>query len=260
MSTRVIRALILVVTLAVTAGPTACAENLEPAPQVVAASDPITVATLNVHGGTDRKGFGNRGVVGAVQRDVLQLVAEYRPTVVALQELCGRQYRALRSSLGRLGYSAAFTTTTRSKGCNDRARGNQSGNALFVLGRIVQRASWSLPWGKNPKGTTGRQPRRLLCVQVDAGYRACVTHLSPHAPDVVNQSAKVAGVIGRWSSGRLVLGGDLNLNPSWVGRLFPSWQHVGEGIDHVLGSSSVQLVGTRVVPSSDHDALIGRAS
>lgn len=236
------------------------ADDLTPTPSpvvpvVVAA--PLVVMTLNVHGGTDRKGGGNAGRVADVAADVLAVVVEHEPAVVALQELCGRQYRGLRSRLVKLGYAGAFTSTQRAKGCNDRKHGNLSGIGIFVRGSIQSRYVWALPWGANAKGVTGRQPRRLLCVKPRAeGWRACVTHLSPHAPDVLNQAGRVAAKIGRWQ-GRVVLAGDFNLNGKWVAASFPAYSVAGSGIDHVVSSSPGSVVAVVPVASSDHPALIG---
>lgn len=253
---RIVAAFTLALTLALTGcAPSARAD--EPAPLPVVA--PLAVMTLNVHGGLDREGSGNRGRTTNVSADVLALVDKHQPTVIALQELCGRQYRDLRSKLARLGYSGAFTNTQRSSGCHDRAHGNQFGNGIFVLGHIGTRYVWALPWGANARGVTGRQPRRLLCVKpVGQSWRACVTHLSPHDPDVSRQAAKVVGAISRWG-GRVIVAGDLNLSAAWVGRLFPGRQSAGVGIDHVLSSGAVAVVAVEPVPSSDHPALVAAA-
>lgn len=250
----------VVATLALLAGCTPAAADdttPEPAPAPVVG---MTVITLNVHGGLDRKGGGNRGVPTKVTADVLALVALHEPTVVALQELCGRQYRDLRTKLAKLGYSGAFTNTKASTGCNDRARGNQSGNGIFIKGSIQTRYVWALPWGANAKGVTGRQPRRLLCVKpVGETWRACVTHLSPHAPDVLNQAAKVASSIDRWA-GRVILAGDFNLTSKWIGRMFPGYSAAGADIDHVITTGAVEVTAVDPVRSSDHPAVVGVAS
>lgn len=234
--------------------PTAAADDTPPTPALPA------VMTLNVHGGLDRQGGGNRGRPTNVTADVLTLVALHQPTVIALQELCGRQYRDLRTKLARLGYSGTFTNTQASAGCNDRSRGNQFGNGIFIRGRIQTRYVWALPWGANAKGVTGRQPRRLLCVKpVGATWRACVTHLSPHDPDVSRQAAKVVSSISRWG-GRVIVAGDLNLSAKWVGRLFPGYDSAGADIDHVLSTGAVEVAAIESVPSSDHPAVVGVVS
>lgn len=219
----------------------------------VADTNPATVVmTLNVHGGTDSKGGGNHGQTAPVTKDVMALVTTNEPAVIGFQEMCARQYRALRSRLSKLGYSGAFTSTQKTNGCK-----GSSGNAIFIKGKIQTKYVWSLPWGKNPKGTVGRQPRKLLCVKpVGQTLRACVTHLSPHAPDVLDQATKVAESIGRWS-GKVILTGDFNLNPKWVARQFPSLYAVGPDIDHVLSTVPVQLGATVTVASSDHPAQFG---
>ncbi len=230
--------------------PTAAADDTPPTPALPA------VMTLNVHGGLDRQGGGNRGRPTNVTADVLTLVALHQPTVIALQELCGRQYRDLRTKLSRLGYAGTFTNTQASAGCSDRARGNQFGNGIFIKGAIQTRYVWALPWGANAKGVTGRQPRRLLCVKpIGETWRACVTHLSPHAPDVTRQAAKVVSAIARWG-GRVIVAGDFNLSPKWIGRTFPGYSDAGEGIDHVISSTAATVVAVEHVPSSDHDALV----
>lgn len=225
-----------------------------------ATSAPVTVITLNVHGGTDREGGGNRGKTTAVSADVVALVVRHQPTVIALQELCGTQYRALRAKLAKLGYSGAFTNTQKASGCNDKRNGNQSGNGIFIKGIIETRYSWALPWGANPKGVTGRQPRRLLCVKpLGETWRACVTHLSPHAPDVLNQAARVAEAIDRWA-GRVIVAGDFNLSSKWVGRSFPGYASAGADIDHVVTTGAVEVTAVDPVRSSDHPAVVGVAS
>ena len=217
----------------------------------------VTVLTLNVHGGGDRHGGGNKGAVKPVSKDVLALVAKYQPTVVGLQELCGKQHRDLRTKLGKKGYAAAFVNVKKDPSCNDRSKGNQAGIAIYVKGKIKTRYVWSLPWGKNPVGTTGRQPRRLLCVlPVGAKWRACVTHLSPHAPDVLNQATKVQEVLNRWA-GPVILTGDLNLSKKWVDRMFPEHSNAGEGIDHIVSSKTASVIAVVDAPSSDHDAVFG---
>lgn len=253
-------AVAVVATFALLAGCTpAAADDVTPAP-VQTAPAGVTVITLNVHGGTDREGGGNRGVPTKVSADVLALVARHQPTVIALQELCGRQYRDLRTRLGRLGYSGTFTNIQTARGCNDRSAGNQSGNGIFIKGRIATRYVWALPWGANARGITGRQPRRLLCVRpVAQAWRACVTHLSPHDPDVSRQAAKVVASIGRWG-GRVIVAGDLNLSAKWVGRLFPGYASAGSDIDHILSTGPVVVSAVEAVPSSDHAAVVGVAS
>ena len=248
-----------VATFALLAGCTPAAAD-DVAPDPMPAPTGVTVMTLNVHGGTDRKGGGNRGVPTEVTADVLALVAHHQPTVIALQELCGRQYRDLRVKLARLGYSGTFTNAQRSSGCHDRARGNQFGNGIFIRGRIQTRYVWALPWGANARGVTGRQPRRLLCVKpVGQAWRACVTHLSPHDPDVSRQAAKVVSSISRWG-GRVIVAGDLNLSAKWVGRLFPGYDSAGADIDHVLSTGAVEVAAIESVPSSDHPAVVGVVS
>lgn len=253
---RLLAALTLALTLTLSGSTPASADDTTPPP----ASSGLVVMTLNVHGGLDRHGDGNQGNPARMSADVLALVALHHPDVVALQELCGRQYRALRTKLARLGYGGAFTNTQRSSGCHDRARGNQFGNGIFIKGRIGTRYVWALPWGQNAKGVTGRQPRRLLCVN-PAGetWRACVTHLSPHAPDVLNQASTVAGAIGRWQ-GRVILAGDFNLSAKWIGREFPGYSSAGADIDHIVTTGSVEVVAVQAVPSSDHPAVVGVAS
>lgn len=252
-------AVAVVATYALLAGCTpAAADDVPPVP--IPAPAGMAVLTLNVHGGLDRKGGGNLGNPARVSVDVLALVARHQPTVIALQELCGRQYRDLRTKLGRLGYSGTFTNTQRATGCNDRARGNQSGNGIFIKGRIQTRYVWSLPWGANARGVTGRQPRRLLCVKpLGQSWRACVTHLSPHDPDVSRQAAKVVSSISRWG-GRVIVAGDLNLSAKWVRRLFPGYSAAGADIDHIVSTRPVEVSAVEAVPSSDHPAVVAVAS
>lgn len=89
--------------------------------------------------------------------------------------------------------------------------------------------------------------------------RACVTHLSPHDPDVSRQAAKVVSSISRWG-GRVIVAGDLNLSAKWVGRLFPGYDSAGADIDHVLSTGAVEVAAIESVPSSDHPAVVGVVS
>lgn len=223
------------------------------APAAKAESGQMVVMTLNIHGGSDRDGGGNHGST-KVSTDILQVVSAQQPTVIALQEICGKQYRDLKKKLG--GYSGTFTNTKRQAHCHDKKHGNLSGIAIFIKGEIQTRYVWQLPWGANAKGVTGRQPRSLLCVKpVGQSWRACVTHLSPHAPDVLNQTDKVRSSISRWA-GKVVVAGDFNLSTKWVDRSFPSYFSVGDGIDHVVSTSAVTVKVVVPVKSSDHPALI----
>ena len=94
--------------------------------------EPYAVATLNIHGSVDRHGNGNAGKPKAVTRDVVALAKQYQPRVIALQELCLRQHRSIRPALAKLGYKATMTYVDVSAGCNDKARGNKAGIAVYL--------------------------------------------------------------------------------------------------------------------------------
>lgn len=222
--------------------------------------EPLTVTTLNVHGSRDRHGGGNGGAVTAMRADILRIVKERKPDVIALQELCYRQHRALRTSLAALGYSATMTYTRRTSGCNDRARGNRFGNALYVKGPIKWRASHSLPWGASRVGSTGREPRRVLCAEVAGwGRLVCTTHLSPTDPDRANQARTVKRVVDVWAKGKpYVVAADFNQYRAPVLKWFGGTVS-GQGIDLVV-SDRARLAGVDEVPSSDHPAVTVKAS
>lgn len=218
-----------------------------------------SVMTLNVHGGLDTNGGGNAGAPAAVLADILTLVERHHPDVIALQELCHRQHRAIRRALRALGYEAAFTTAHRSKGCHDKAHGNRAGVGLYVRGDIAGRASWSLPWGASDVGDRGRQPRRILCARVSGwDERVCATHLSPSDPDKARQVAKVGRILARWD--HVILAGDLNMSAGRVATDLPGYSAAGGRIDHVVASSPVELVAIEDAPSSDHDAVLVEVS
>lgn len=239
----------------------ALALGAQPTPVAVAAAPtPITVVTLNVHGSEDRYGDGNGGDPTAVKADVLRLVKTQRPDVVALQELCYRQHRAIRASLAKLGYSATMTYSRQSGGCNDPAGANQFGNALYIKGAISWRASHALPWGKNPAGTPGVEARRMLCAtRKDWRQIVCTTHLATRNPDRANQAIEVERVATKWAAGRpYVLAADMNMTEQLTEDAF-GMDLAGRSIDWVV-ARSVSLVAVVAAPSSDHPAIVARVA
>lgn len=215
-------------------------------PAHAATPTPAVVMTLNVAGGQ------NRGNPSRVTRDVLAVVNRERPDIIGLQEVCHRQHRDLRAKLAKLGYRATHTTTLRSGRCNDKAQGNRFGNSLFVRGGFQSRARTRLPWGANPAGTVGREPRAMVCVTT-SGTRVCNVHIGPRTPDRDRQIATVAAAVQGYDD--VILLGDWNAWPGQVRRHMPRLRTATEGIDHVFSTRAGQA-RTYHVPSSDHDAVV----
>ena len=216
-----------------------------------------TIVTLNAHGSVDSKGGGNAGNPAPVKRDVLALAEKYKPDVIALQELCLRQHEVIKDALSGLGYVSTMTYARGSAGCNDKANGNHFGNALYIKApSLAWRNSVELPWGENAVGTTGREPRRLLCARADVDT-ICVTHLSPSNPDRANQLVRVRSQLAAWGAGRFVhIAGDWNMNATNLSAGLPSYSIAGYKIDLIATTRSATLVATEAVPSSDHLAVV----
>lgn len=221
--------------------------------------EPYAVATLNIHGSVDRNGNGNAGKPEAVTRDVVALAKQYQPRVIALQELCLRQHRSIKPALAKLGYAATMAYVDVSGGCNDKAKGNKAGIAVYLkTSKISWRKSAALPWGKNAAGTTGRQPRRVLCAQgKDWREIVCTTHLAPSDPDRAAQAAKARSVIAGWAKKTpIVLAGDLNMSEAAASAAFPGLGIAGHRIDWALTHDRVALIAAAPVPSSDHPVVV----
>lgn len=230
---------------------------MAPATQAEAAPSPpsIVTITLNVHGSKDRHGRGNGGNPKPVVRDILALVKAHNPDVIGVQEVCHRQHRAVRAELARLGYRATMTYTRASAGCDDRSKGNKFGNALYLKAtKLTWRKSYALPKPINPEGTTGREPRRLLCARATlkgAIWTSCVTHIGPHDPDLTRQANRVSEIVTS-------LPGNVNAMGDWNSKS-PKVKvpyRAGKGIDFVFSNRPVSLVTVADVPSSDHGAVI----
>lgn len=229
------------------------------APGSVAPSTGFTVITLNAHGSVDRNGNGNAGDPAAVTRDVVALAKRYNPRVIALQELCLRQHKVIRAELAKLGYASTMTYADTSRGCNDPGGSNEAGVALYLKTSDIEwRSSHALPWGQNPVGTVGRQPRRIVCARGDEWLETvCTTHLTPGDPDRAAQAAEAARKVASWAApAATVIAGDFNQSASSVAQHFPTFRSAGVRIDHVLSSGSATLLGSEEVPSSDHPAVI----
>lgn len=217
---------------------------------------PVThkVMTLNIHGAKDKHGNGNAGSSTKLLADIIPIVKSNVPEAIGFQEMCRKQFKSFETQLKKLGYYGTMTYVRSDPGCNDKANGNKFGNAVFMKGKITWRASYGLPWGKNKVGTTGRQPRRMLCATNAANWRFCTVHLTPSDPDRANQAKLVNSKMLSWGSKR-VLAGDLNMGVSDVTKFFPSFDHQGARIDHVVTNGDASVVKTVVVPSSDHPAV-----
>jgi len=239
------------VALTLTATP-ACADSTAG----LESTDTLTVLTMNAHGSTDRFGGGNRGRTAATSRDVSALVRKYRPDAIAMQELCGTQYAALRKVLK--GYSAIAGFARRSGGCNSTPVGNRFGNALLLRGALAWHKSTSLPWGKAANGTTGRENRTLACGRTkNSTTLFCAAHLSPVEPDRSIQAQRVLTLVKAWARSSKatgwVLAGDLNMRSAAAGRIFgPA---AGSSIDWVAGTAP-RLVAAHAIGSSDHPAVV----
>ncbi len=235
-----------------------------PAP-AQAAVTPMTVMTLNVHGSVDHNGNGNAGATKAITADVLSLISGYHPTAMVFQEMCGTQYRDLRTKLATLGYAGAYSTARASGGCNDAANDNQFGTATLFLGSVGWKSTWALPWGDNPVGSSGREARRLLCSQPSGqSWRICVIHLAPGVtadmPDNLNQATEVNRIVTPYLTSKLIIAGDFNEKPAVVAQRFPRFIDAGPNIDHIVANSTVTVGATVAVASSDHPAQFATVS
>lgn len=241
----------LTVALTLTATP-ACAVPTPP-PATTA-----PVMTLNTYGA-----FGNKGATAPVVADVLALVKANAPKVIALQELCGRQKIALDKVLKPLGYVSTFTALTSLAQCNDAAKGNKYGLAIYTKGAYTARARYALPWGANAPGKSNRGPRALLCVNTKAigpkPVRVCTTHLATVDPDRANQLAATNRISAKWNSPIILA--DFNLGTPTVRKSFPGrimadarvTTDGGSYLDGVVGSVTA---AAKPIASSDHHAVI----
>ena len=240
----------LTVALTLTATP-ACAVPTPP---------PATapVMTLNTYGA-----LGNKGATAPVVADVLALVKANRPVAIGLQELCARQKIAIDNVLKPLGYVSTFTTLSRPKQCNDAAKGNKNGLAIYTKGAFTARARYALPWGANAPGKSNRGPRALLCVNTKAigpkPVRVCTTHLATVDPDRARQLAAVAKISAKWTNPIILA--DFNLGTPTVRKSFPGrimadarvTTDGGSYLDGVVGSVTA---AAKPIASSDHHAVI----
>lgn len=219
----------------------------------------MLVMTWNVHGSVDRNGNGNAGSPEKLLPDLLDTVVMYKPDVIGLQELCYKQHRTFKAKLAKLGYLSTMTYVNESGGCNDKAEGNKSGNALYLKTSSIEwRSSAALPYGKNPVGSVGRQPRRILGARMKGSpFVFCVTHLSPGDPDNAEQIKKCVSVVGKWQTkNKVVLFGDFNMNATKLNSYLPGYFIDGHTIDLV---SSTNLCATKYLfdkQSSDHPQVL----
>lgn len=225
-------------------------------PSASAATTNEAVITLNIWGS-----LGNKGRTKDVTKDVVDLVKKNNPIAIGLQEVCGKQHRSIRTELTKLGYTGTFTKARVSGGCNDKAKGNAFGNSIYVRGKYTDRTRTALPWGKNKKGTTGREPRAMLCVTATANKtRYCTVHLSPHDPDNAKQLTKVANTLEPWAKkGAVVLMGDFNLSSKTAVKtvtFLKACTNPGR-IDYTL-STDTRTCSSVQVKSSDHDAILSK--
>ncbi len=219
----------------------------------------VNVITFNVHGSVDRHGGGNAGSPTKINADVIALVKKYSPAAIGLEELCLKQHRSLRAKLAELGYVSSMTYARKSGGCNDSAKGNYFGNAIYLKASgFAWRDSINLPWGKSPVGSTGRENRKLICGRgVRWGWKFCATHTSPSEPDRTNQISKVYAQSGAWANGMTIaIAGDWNISASELKTKMPGRIIAGSGIDLISSTIPVRFIAAEAQVSSDHPAVI----
>ncbi|MEO5949185.1 MAG: endonuclease/exonuclease/phosphatase family protein [Candidatus Saccharimonas sp.] len=223
-----------------------------PFPPTASAAASDSVVTLNIWGS-----LGHKGKTKDVTNDVVAIAKNNKPFAIGLQEVCGKQHRSIREALKKLGYTGTFTETRQSGMCNDKSKGNKFGNSIFIRGRYTNRTRTALPWGKNKKGTTGREPRAMLCVTANK-TRYCTVHLATRNPDRENQLTKIARTLEPWAKkGAVVLMGDFNVSsatPVKTITFLKACTTPGR-IDYTL-STDARACSTLPAPSSDHKFAI----
>lgn len=158
---------------------------------------------------------------------VLGLMAEHQPLVVALNEICYRQFDAIRAFVAAAGwtYASGYRVAFRRVLVGDDADGcasyadpsshSEYGNAVFL--RFTPQAS---PTGHYYSQQAGDGSRNMVCATSTVllyTYRACATHLSTDAdvrPSQRDENAwilsSVGGVVhgaGDYNQGRSLING-----------------------------------------------------
>ncbi|WP_081898839.1 endonuclease/exonuclease/phosphatase family protein [Herbidospora cretacea] len=174
-----------------------------PAPVPEPAAEPLKFLTFNVCGGLCEKAFSLARWTSSLLRETHDADAFF------LQELCGRQFDALRNRLSGRYQATYVVTVRRNKACRRNWGDRRFGIAVFVKGPVFARGVWALP---NPHHD---EPRALLCVDAVLAYRPtrlCTTHVDYKGHNREMHVNYIDTVIRGWT-GPLVIGGDLNLSP-----------------------------------------------
>ncbi|WP_157518465.1 endonuclease/exonuclease/phosphatase family protein [Herbidospora mongoliensis] len=176
----------------------------EPAlPEPEPVGEPLKMLTFNVCGGLCETDSSLRSWTSTLLRQIKGADA------VFLQELCGKQYDALRTRLSGDYHSAYVVTVRNNKSCDRNWGDHRFGIAVFVKGPTLTRAVWPLP---NPRRD---EPRALLCVDAILAHRStrlCTTHVDYKGHNREMHVNYIDTVVRGWT-GPLVIGGDLNLSP-----------------------------------------------
>ncbi len=174
-----------------------------PEPEPEPAPEPLKLLTFNVCGGLCQTGFSLNTWTSILLRQIEGADA------VFLQEVCGKQFDALRARLAG-SYHAEYVVTVReNRSCKRNWGDHRFGIAVFVKGPVIDRAVWALP---NPRHD---EPRALLCVDAVLTYRPtrlCTTHVDYKGHNREMHVNYIDAVIRGWT-GPLIIGGDLNLSP-----------------------------------------------
>ncbi|WP_170990893.1 endonuclease/exonuclease/phosphatase family protein [Herbidospora galbida] len=174
-----------------------------PVPVPEPAGDPLRFLTFNVCGGLCETGFSLARWTSVLLRETKDADAFF------LQELCGRQFDALRNRLSGQYHAEYVVTVRKNRSCGRNWGDRRFGIAVFVKGPALARGVWALP---NPHRD---EPRALLCVDAVLAHRPtrlCTTHVDYKGHNREMHVNFIDTVIRGWT-GPLVIGGDLNLSP-----------------------------------------------
>nr|WP_169806425.1 endonuclease/exonuclease/phosphatase family protein [Herbidospora sakaeratensis] len=174
-----------------------------PAPVPEPVGEQLRFLTFNVCGGLCENDFSLSGWTSFLRRETENADAFF------LQELCGRQFEALRKRLSGRYHAEYVVTVRRNKACARNWGDRRFGIAVFVKGPPLASAVWTLP---NPHGD---EPRALLCVDAVLAHRPtrlCTTHVDYKGRNREMHVNYIDTIIKGWT-GPLVIGGDLNLSP-----------------------------------------------
>jgi endonuclease/exonuclease/phosphatase family metal-dependent hydrolase len=170
--------------------------------------DTYRVWLWNVAGWMMHGGSTTTGLVAAVTASIRDSSAQ----LVAVNELCGAQYTAIRAELARTGWSQPGGGHSHFEPHTTTACGGDAfGLAIFSRAPLGPADRFAL-------ADDGREPRRLLCAPLAARprLRFCTTHLTPFDPQVsARQVAEVRGHLDAYHAAgdTVVLAGDLNVQP-----------------------------------------------